>query len=182
MAAPPDAPPALDSALRPPLWQRGAAFLLDAGLVALFVAASQWGFRLLFPELDARLDSGADLYRWHVLSLSVPVWAYFIAAEAGWRKTLGKTLLRLEVREVGRAGLSTAAALRRNVVKLLPFELVHVGLLVPEPLWQVEDPGFRGVLMAGFVLMGVWTSWLVRSPARQGLWDRAAGTYVQRRG
>lgn len=173
---------ALDPSLRPALSRRAAAFLVDAALVALYVAFSVWASRtFLGPDLQARFEDGSELYRWDLLTLSIPVWAYFVVGDALRGGTLGKRLLGLEVRPVDAPRVGVNASFRRTAVKLFPYELIHVGLLVPQPLWTVQEPNFRWPLMLGALLVAWSAMRLVRSPARQGPWDRAAGTVVVRR-
>lgn len=170
---------ALDPALRPSLSRRAGAFFLDAAFLGALMGLSQWGFRVMLgADFEARLDSGYDLYRWALLTISLPIWSYFLVTETLLQGTLGKLALGMRVREVGAERLGANAAFRRTAFKLLPFEFAHVGILLPEPIWRVEDAGFRWPLLLAYILLAFYALKAARSPSRQGPWDRAAGTYV----
>ncbi len=173
---------ALDASLRPSMTQRFAAFLVDEAFLALVLSGVQAGFRIWGGErLAALLVEGPAIYRWDLLTMSIPAWSYFIISESLTRTTLGKRLMGIEVRAVGEPLLGVAAVLRRTAVKLLPFELAHVGIVLPEPIWRVDEAGFRWPLLVANILLATYLWALLKSSARQAPHDRAAGTVVVRR-
>jgi uncharacterized RDD family membrane protein YckC len=172
---------ALDPSLRPSLARRAGALAVDALLLLLVLVVLQLALRrVLDGGLDERLRAGAELYRWGVLTLSLPMWAYFLWFETAWGRTPGKRALGLRVHEVGRERARGSAVLRRTAVKMLPWELLLLGYALPAPLHATDAPSFRWALLAGLVLYGFYALALVRSSARQGPHDRAAGTVVVR--
>lgn len=173
------APAPFDPSLRPSIARRAAAFGVDVAILLLFVLFTQWAVRGAMGEaLDARLRTGPEVYRWAVLTVSLPLWAYFLWAERGWGATVGKRVMGLRVREVAQDRLRFGAVFRRTAVKMLPWELLLMGWLLPTPLHATDAAGTRWALLAGLTLCGLYALALARSPARQGPADRAAGTVV----
>lgn len=175
-------PRALDPALRPSLARRAGALGLDVLILVLFVLLTQWTVRAVLGEgLEARLRTGPELYRWTLLTVALPVWSYFWWAEASWGATAGKRALGLRVREAEQERLRHGVAFRRTAVKLLPWELLVIGWLLPSPLHATPEAGTRWALLAGLVLYALYAAAAARSPAHQAPHDRAAGTVVVRR-
>jgi uncharacterized RDD family membrane protein YckC len=113
------------------------------------------------------------------LSVSLPVWLYFSLLESSAvQATLGKRLLGLRVLRLRGGRLSRGQALARTALKLLPWELTHVTLLLPTPIWADPQAGFRPGLIVVYGLLAAYLAAAVLTPRRQTLPDLAAGTVV----
>ncbi len=162
------------------LLRRAAAYLLDVTLLAIAVQVSQWGLRLLAGEALPPLTTGPQIEFFVLLTVSLPIWLYFSVSESTIGQTLGKRWLSLRVtRETG-GRPHFGQALLRTVIKLLPWELTHLTLLLPTPIWSDPQPGFRWGFVAVYALLGLYAACIALTPRRQGLHDLLAGTFVLR--
>lgn len=150
--------------------RRAAAMAIDIAVLFL-VLAPLGGLVLWMTGLHP--VSGPQIYAMLLLNFSIPSWAYFIIGD-GQGQTLGKKILRIRV-----LGVGWATAVPRTAVKLLAWELVHVGMfaLAPRP----GEPGAAGwiavaasygVLLASLLIAG-WTG------GRRSLHDAVAGTHIE---
>ena len=79
-----------------------------------------------------------------------------------------------------RKGVSFFAALYRTIVKLLPWELAHLGNNLPEPIWYADNPEFRVCFLFSGLLMAVYVVAVFASASGQGIHDRLSRTMVVR--
>lgn len=177
-----DEPSASDSTFP----RRVGAYLLDVAICATFVAASQFLIRkFVFGDAEPSFaQDGIAVESFVLATVSLPVWLYFIAFEASSRRaTPGKQAFGLEVSSLEEDPLTLSRIIVRNLVKLLPWELTHVALLVPTPLWT--DPNaalMRPLFMLSTFLVGSWLVTAMIHPKHQGVHDLLVRTIVQRRG
>jgi hypothetical protein len=85
-------------------------------------------------------------------------------------------LLRVERFQGGR--VSWGQALARTLLKLLPWELTHMTLLLPAPIWADPQPGFRLGLVLVYGLLAAYLAAALLTPRRQTLPDLITGTVV----
>ncbi|MGG6310405.1 RDD family protein [Paenibacillus macerans] len=86
-------------------------------------------------------DEGYEIELWVLGTMSLPVWGYFIYFESRKQQTLGKKWLGLRVINAHGNPISLRQAILRTAVRLLPWELTHWIVLVPEPWWNTQTPG-----------------------------------------
>jgi uncharacterized RDD family membrane protein YckC len=159
--------------------RRGLAYVLDCALLAALVVASQFGLRALQGSRFPVLETGAQLEAWVLLSVSLPVWLYFAVGESSTRQaTPAKRLLGLRVVSLGGEHVGFGQALRRTLVKLLPWELTHVTLLLPTPIWSSPTPELRPGLWLVYGLLAAYVLCAALTPRRQAPHDLIAGTLV----
>jgi uncharacterized RDD family membrane protein YckC len=162
--------------------RRVGAYLVDIGLLYAAILVVQAGlFSLTGGVLGDFLTTGLRLEAWVLLTVSLPSWAYFTLMDGAPRAaTLGKRLLKLEVRGVEGAPLAFGRSLLRTLVKLLPWELTHLTVLTPVPWWNDPDPGLRVGLVLVYGLLGVYMLTMIFHPRKQGPQDLAARSLVLR--
>lgn len=112
-----------------------------------------------------------------------------LSESSPWRATIGKRLLGLCVTDIGGKRRGIGRSVLRTAVKLLPWDLAHLTIALPAPLFI--DPGSgaldwtRGEFRPGFIvvyaLLGVTMLTLIRTSRRQALHDLAASTVVLHR-
>lgn len=169
------------------LWDRSRAFAWDYLIVAAYLAMLVAGGAALgrySPSVSSALFGDPIVGQLAgFLLITVPVTCYFALSEASARQaTWGKVRMRLKVVDNQGRPLSTARSFGRTAVKFVPWELAHACI------WQVNFAGDPSapVYAIGFIavwpLVGANIVSLLVSPAKQTLYDRLAGTVVERMG
>lgn len=140
------------------IFRRAIAYLIDSVLVYLiFVWITQTYIFLPLRHLiigpDDWFVSGWLTEAYTLLTISLPTWLYFALTERlPWRGTLGKRLMKLQTLDIYTRGrLNLTQAILRTLIKLLPWEITHLTINIPTPMWHDPDPGFR----FGFVLVPI---------------------------
>ena len=167
------------------VFRRVIAYLVDCILVfAVFVTILQVAFfvpiRHLFIGSEDWFRSGWNTEAYTLLTISLPIWLYFILCEASpWQATIGKRLLKLQTLDVTTGHrISLKRAIVRTVIKLLPWEIAHFTNNIPTPMWYDPNPGFRLGFAIVPLLVIVYIGVAQFTPAKQGLHDLAAKTVV----
>lgn len=168
------------------IFRRVAAYFIDVTLLMLLVQGFQWGILALtggFPfDMFVALNNGWLIYGWVLLTVSVPIWAYFVLSEhSRWQATLGKRLLGLKVRSTTGENAGWRQLLGRTVLKLLPWEIFHLTFMLPVPLLSDPAPAFRSGFVVGFVLLLLYLLVLWQTPRQQSIHDLIAETVVVER-
>lgn len=162
--------------------RRAAAYALDVLICAVAIQFGQWAILLGWGDPRELLDGGAQWFAYMWLSVSAPVYAYFVLCESSARgATIGKRTLGLEVSDVYGARIGVGRALLRTFIKLLPWDLAHFALCFPAPPWD-GGPDFelRRGIFAAYALLAVNLATTVMTRRQQSLHDLAAGTRVAR--
>lgn len=177
---------ATGSLVAPPLTasftRRAAAYALDVLIAGVAVQLVQWAIFFTWGNARERLEGGGEWFAYMWLTVSAPVYAYFIFAEASRRRaTLGKHALGLVVGDGYGAPIGLRAALVRTVVKLAPWDLAHAVLCFPAPPWD-GGPAFelRRGIFAVYALLAINLATTLMTRKQQSVHDLAAGTRVLR--
>jgi uncharacterized RDD family membrane protein YckC len=167
------------------IFRRLLAYWIDILLVfAVLVAGIQL---LLLVPLRQTFIGSEDWFRsgWNTeaytfLTISFPVWLYFILLEISpWQATVGKRLLKLQtVDSATRSKISLKQAVVRTFFKLLPWELAHFTNNIPVPMWYDPNPTLRIGFIIVPLLVIFYLALAIFTPKRQSLDDIAAKTVV----
>ena len=164
------------------LWQRVGAFVLDYGIILVYLVAIALFSLLMNSLFSVNQWLFTDRIRTQLsgfLFITLPVTLYFAFSESSIRQaSWGKQRLGLKVTDHNgdRIGLRRSSA--RTGLKFIPWELAHT------LLWQISfTPNqFSQWIIAGFVtvyfLIGANIASLIFRKDRQTLYDLLAGTYV----
>ncbi len=167
------------------IFRRLVAYIIDI-LVVFLLLVSLLQLAVFVP-LRSMVIGSADWFRsgWHTeaytwLTISLPVWLYFILFESSsWKATPGKRLMRLQTVDSTSGGrINFLRSLLRTVIKLLPWELAHFTNNIPVPMWYDPNPTFRigFAIVPLLVLVYLVVASLTRH--RQAPHDLAATTVV----
>ena len=164
------------------LLPRAAAFLVDVTLLAAAIQAVHWSLYFATEGSRELLESPRALGLFLLVTVTLPCWAYFALTEASARRaTLGKRLMRLGVSDAYGARIGLGRSLFRNAVKLVPWELTHVTLVYPTPVFLEAAPQrFRVGFLVVYGLIGLYLGAAMMTRRSQSVHDLAAGTYVHR--
>jgi uncharacterized RDD family membrane protein YckC len=158
---------------------RLAAYLLDVVVLSAAVAAFHGG---IFLARGGPLFEPRGALEWElflIATVSLPCWCYFAFSEASARQaTLGKRVLNLRVVDVYGSRIGLGRSWLRTLVKLAPWECVHIALCFPEPVFAGHPFGFRPWLFVAYALLGLYLAAAMLTLKKQSVHDLAAGTYV----
>lgn len=166
------------------VWRRVAAFFIDYCVIALYATVLFVVTMMVMKILHADL-SQVQPVRGQVagfLTLTLPVFLYFFLYEKGKMKgTPGKNMMGLQVTMVG-AHHWPLSVLKRNILKLLPWEIAHAGVHwlayytsnnQSTPTWV-----FVLLILPQVVVVIYFTSMIITG--NESIYDRLAGTRVER--
>jgi len=162
---------------------RMGAYLIDIAFLYVTVLVSQLGLWVINKKFSfSCLKTGPQIERWVFLTVSLPVWFYFTLSERSkLQGTIGKQLLGLQVTDMAGQRISFGRALFRTMVKLAPWEITHLSLMLPTPLYQEDSPKFRPGLIVANLLLIIYIALIVLTPRKQSLHDLLARTVVLER-
>jgi uncharacterized RDD family membrane protein YckC len=162
---------------------RIGAYLIDIGILYTGVLASQLGLRSItggFPF--TQLKTGPQIERWVLLTVSLPTWLYFTLSEWSHKQaTIGKRMCGLYVTDTLGQRLSFGRALLRTLAKLAPWEITHLSLLLPTPIYAEDSPRFRPGLIVANLLLILYLALALLTPRKQSLHDLVTKTVVLER-
>lgn len=167
--------------------RRLLAYILDiAILYGVLAGGLQTLTSALFgvPNYARLAQNPVRLEGWVLLTISLPTWLYFIICDVRGGSTLGKRVLGLRTTAVSGGPVSVGQAVARTALKLIPWELTHISVLVPNPMW---NPGTTPALSqtvglaAANLLMLVYLIVLALQGGRRSVHDLIAGTSVEPR-
>lgn len=159
--------------------KRLIAYWLDFAILASLLVGLQimlYKFTSGFP-FDYFVN-GYQLEVWVLLTMSLPVWAYFILCELKHQKTIGKKILNLRVTKMDGSNLGIKQAFIRTFIKLLPWELTHLIVLVPEPWWSKDNLVNPYSILIPNILLILYIIILFFSKGNLALQDYVAQTRV----
>lgn len=164
------------------LGRRAAAYFVDTALIYGAIGLTQVG---VLGALGITPAPSADGLAWEcyiLATITLPVIAYWSLTESSARQaTLGKRWLGLQVTDQAGKRLPFGQALLRAVVKFLPFEIGHIAMMLPNPVWQDAQSSLRPAHMIMFALLALYALVFAATGGRRGVPDLAARTRVTER-
>jgi len=155
------------------------AYWLDFVILASVLILLQWVLYSItsgFP-FDY-LDTGIEIELWVLGSMSLPVWLYFIILETYNGQTIGKRLMKLRVSNNLGTKINLKQSISRTFIKLLPWEITHIIVLLPTPWWSVEQPSNTFLIYIPNVLIIIYIIILFINQGKKALHDYASKTQV----
>lgn len=147
------------------------AFPLILGAVCNLIFYLTFGFDWM--------QNGLLFWAYIFSTVSIPFWLYYSLLESSARQaTFGMRLFGLQVTDTGGKRVGFGRALLRTVIKLLPFELNHLVLFLPTPIWSDPQPGFRLGFVAVNALMILYIATTFLTRRKQSVHDLVSGTIV----
>lgn len=165
---------------------RGCAYTIDIVCCFGIYLVVQLPLMAVRPYLGIELtwfESGLNTELYTLATISFPVWLYFALMESSrWQATIGKLCVGLKVSDRFENGrMRFGPAMVRTIIKLLPWELIHIGVNLPVPLMFVEEPGFRIAFLFAGLLMPAYVLMIAMNKNRRGPHDLFSGSTVYKR-
>lgn len=162
--------------------RRALAYALDALLLFVAFPLLLGAIFYLIFYLTIGLEWTRDgflFWAFVFCTVSLPFWLYYSLCESSPRQaTIGMRVLRLRVIGVEGERINFGRALLRTVVKLLPFEINHLVMFLPTPIWNDPSQDFR----VGFAVVGalivIYLATMILTRRKQSVHDLAARTIV----
>lgn len=154
------------------------AYLIDYLLIMLY-ALVLLGAALLL-KLDERITGPSEGQIISFFTLTLPVFFYFYLSERNRGATLGKKLQKIKVVN-GSYPNRVPSILKRNILKMLPWEIAHIGIhwlfyklevTGETPLWV-----YICLIVPQITMLSYGISVLVYK-GKSSLYDRVAGTAI----
>ncbi len=159
--------------------KRLLAYWLDFVILAICLTTPQWIIYVItsgFPF--SKFNTGIEIGLWVIFTISIPVWIYFILFEHLKQQTIGKRILKLVVTNEEGCNISIKQAFIRTFIRLLPWELTHIIILIPEPWWSIKEPKNSFLLYIPNFIMLLFIVILMSNKGVKGLHDYITNTRV----
>jgi uncharacterized RDD family membrane protein YckC len=142
--------------------------------------ASQALLRPISPLLGRTpRTKGWQLHLWVYGTVSLPILLYFVLCiSSKWQATIGMRWLGIKVTSLSGESIGIGVAVLRSLVMLIPFELNHVVMFHPTPIWSDPKPGFRYGFIVTSVLIVVYLASVLLTEHHQSIHDLVAKTIV----
>lgn len=167
--------------------QRAAAYLIDTAICYFFIIiVIQWAIVSHIREhlgmTDEWFRDSWNLEFYVILSISLPIWAYFIYLDSERGKgTFGKRIFHLQVTNLKNNPISIQKNAIRTFFKLAPWELAHIGVIFPTPMHFDSDPQLRIMTIVGLLLFIGFAASIIPSSTHQSFYDLWIQTRVGKR-
>jgi uncharacterized RDD family membrane protein YckC len=121
-------------------------------------------------------DQPYQVYFWVLLTVSLPIWLYFILQEISHKQsTIGKRMMSLKVTDYNTLRISKKKSFARTFVKLLPWEITHIGLI---PIYFSKDPQSNIGLYIANGLIVIYLVYFITQKGKTAIHDIVSGTKV----
>lgn len=166
-----------------PVLRRLWAFACDYMLIVLYLGAlGAAAFAL--SQISQWFSQASTAHMASFLLVTLPIGAYFAFCEASASgATVGKRLMRIQVRRFDGSRLALSASLLRTAIKFTPWELSHTAI------WryrfastvQTQDWVATSLLTTAWLLIVLNLGCVAADKRRRTLYDFVAGSIVVRK-
>lgn len=164
--------------------RRTLAYFVDcliafAGVMLIFQWAILTNLRSIFGINDDWFQNSINMHIYVLFSISIPVWLYFSYYDSIYSKgTFGKRFFKLKVVNTKIQKISFRKSLSRTILKLLPWEIIHIGIIYPKPIYFEDQPSMRILVFVGILLFVSYIISIFVIPKKQSFYDLLLGTMV----
>lgn len=164
--------------------KRTIAYLIDYLICYTFIMIFfQWALlsnlRNIIGITNEWFESSFNLQLYVFLTISIPVWFYFTYLDSNKSiGTIGKRIMKLAVIDYNKEKVRLKKSFLRTILKLSPWEIAHIGVIFPSPLYFSQNPDIRILTIFGIILFGVYMVSIMIDSNRQSLYDKLLCTKV----
>ncbi len=164
--------------------KRTLAYFIDCTICySLVILIIQWAILSHIREslgiTDEWFTSSLNMELYVLISISIPVWAYFTYYDSNRAKgTIGKRILKLSVYDKGKKKIGLGKSFQRTLLKLSPWEIAHIGVIFPTPMYFENEPDIRILTVFGILLFFTYMASILLNPNGQSIYDNLIGTTV----
>lgn len=143
----------------------------------------QWGIlshvRGLIGITDEWFHNSWNMELYVLISISMPIWFYFTYFDSHKSKgSFGKRILKLSVVDLQGDRIHWRTSFGRTLLKLLPWEVTHIGAIFPTPIYFEDNPELRILSIIGLLLLMVYAGSILQNRHQRSIHDRLMGTRV----
>lgn len=111
-----------------------------------------------------------------LLTISLPVWLYFIYFDSNRSKGMvGKRIMKLAVLNMENQRIGPGRSFQRTFLKLSPWEIAHIGIIFPTPIYFADEPGIRLLTIAGILLFVSFMFSILLDAEGRAIYNRITG-------
>lgn len=164
--------------------KRIIAYFLDCLICySLVMLIIQWALLSNLREMigltNDWFENSLNLQVYVLLTISLPVWFYFTYFDSKKSSgTIGKRIMKLTVTNIQKDRIGLKKSFLRTVLKLAPWEIAHIGVIFPTPLYFSQNPDIRLVTIIGIILLGIYMISIIIGSNGQSVYDKLLGTRV----
>ena len=164
--------------------KRSLAYLIDCTICfSLVMLVIQWAILSHIREsvgiTNEWFANSLNMELYVLLSISIPVWVYFTYFDSKKTKgTFGKRILKLSVSDDKKRKIGLGKSFQRTLLKLAPWEIIHLGLIFPTPMYFEVEPEIRILTIIGILLFITYMASILLNSNRQSIYDKLIGTNV----
>ena len=169
-------------------YKRALAYLIDCVLCySVVMLLIQWllisNIRESIGMTDSWFEQSWNLQSYVWITISIPVWLYFTYFDSVRSKgTYGKRVMGLTVLDNNNQRIGLWKSFQRAILKLLPWELSHVGIIFPTPMYFEEEPSVRVLSIVAITLLIAYTLSIILNSDNRSLYDNLLRTKVIKEG
>jgi len=166
------------------LLKRTFAYFIDCTICYSFIMLIlQWAILSHIREsigmTNEWFEKSWNMELYVLASISLPVWLYFIYFDSNRTKgTIGKRIMKLSVLNNDNQRISPSKSFQRTFLKLSPWEIAHIGIIFPTPIYFEDEPTIRLLTIAGILLFIIYMVSIILDSNGQSIYDRLTGTKV----
>lgn len=168
----------------PHIVKRTLAYLIDCALIySIVMLLIQWALLSNIREsigiTDQWFKNSWNMELYVLVSISLPVWLYFTLFDSNKTKgSIGKRILGLSVKDLANQSIQPGKSFVRTAFKLAPWEISHIGIVFPSPIYFEDEPGIRILIIVGILLFLSYLISIMLNSNDQAIYDRIVGTKV----
>ncbi len=164
--------------------KRTLAYLIDCAICySLVILIIQWAILSHIREsigiTNEWFSNSLNMELYVLISISIPVWAYFTYFDSNRTKgTFGKRIFKLSVCDKEKRKIGLGKSFQRTLLKLSPWEIAHIGVIFPTPMYFEDEPDIRILTFIGILLFFIYMVSILLSHNKQSIYDKLIGTKV----